>query len=174
MATLGVAIAVPDPFGTELRQFRASFGDPQAAGVPTHVTLLPPTEIDDDDLAVVEQHLEQVAAEHTAFGMHLRGTATFRPVSPVVFVAVAEGISESEMLASSVRTGPLKRELSYPFHPHVTVAHGLDEVALDSAFETLSGYECEFDVAFFTLYLHTAGDGWVEHRHFGLGGDAGA
>ena len=40
--------------------------------------------------------------------MRLRGTGTFRPVSPVVFVNVAEGISRCELLADAVRRGPLE------------------------------------------------------------------
>ncbi|MGC5413367.1 2'-5' RNA ligase family protein, partial [Streptomyces sp. DT225] len=42
--TLGVSIAVPEPYGSLLQERRASFGDPAAHGIPTHVTLLPPTE----------------------------------------------------------------------------------------------------------------------------------
>ena len=48
MATIGVAIAIPEPFGSELQRHRASFGDPQASAIPTHVTLVPPTDIDGD------------------------------------------------------------------------------------------------------------------------------
>ena len=39
--------------------------------------------------------------------MYLRGTATFLPVSPVVFVALAQGISACERLSDAIRTGPL-------------------------------------------------------------------
>jgi hypothetical protein len=44
--TLGVSIAVPEPYGSLLQERRAGFGDPAAHGIPTHVTLLPPTEVD--------------------------------------------------------------------------------------------------------------------------------
>ena len=61
MTTIGVAIPIPDPYGAELRQHRADFGDPMAASVPTHVTLLPPTEIDDAMLEQIDKHLLAVA-----------------------------------------------------------------------------------------------------------------
>ncbi|NEE18013.1 2'-5' RNA ligase family protein, partial [Streptomyces sp. SID7499] len=48
--TLGVSIAVPEPYGSLLQDRRASFGDPAAFGIPTHVTLLPPTEAESADL----------------------------------------------------------------------------------------------------------------------------
>ena len=170
MRTIGVAIAVPEPYASELRQYRASFGDPQADAVPTHVTLLPPTQVDAAKLPLIEQHLEQVAARNQAFRMHLRGTATFRPVSPVVFVVVTEGISACEVLAADVLSGHLQRELTFPYHPHVTVAHHLDDSALDKAFETLADYDCVFDVTDFYLYVHGDDEVWRTHRRFALSG----
>ncbi|MGH3322617.1 MAG: 2'-5' RNA ligase family protein [Streptosporangiaceae bacterium] len=168
MPTIGVAIAVPDPYGAELRCRRAGFGDPMAETVPSHVTLLPPTEVEESDFDEVHRRLEEAAAEHTRFTMRLRGTGTFRPVSPVVFVAVSEGISNTEILAKSVRAGLLRGELAFPYHPHVTVAHHLDDETLDRAFERLADYECAFLVESFALYLHDEGAGWKPHREFEL------
>jgi 2'-5' RNA ligase len=166
--TIGVAVAVPEPYGSELRRYRASFGDTQADAVPTHVTLLPPTEVDPERLAEIEQHLSRVAVRHPGFRMHLRGTATFRPVSPVVFVAIAEGISACEILANDVRSGLLDRELSFPYHPHVTVAHHIDDDSLDQAFKVLADYECTFDVVAFHLYVHGDDEVWRPYRAFEL------
>ena len=74
-------------------------------------------------LPAVEEHLAAVAAAHLPFTLHLRGTGTFRPVTQVVFVAVAAGISECELLAAAIRAAPeLHREARFPYHPHVTVA----------------------------------------------------
>ena len=166
--TIGVAVAVPEPYGSELRRYRASFGDPLADAVPAHVTLLPPTEIDPDRLGEIEEHLSQVAERHPSFRMHLRGTATFRPVSPVVFVALAEGISACEVLANDVRSGYLDRELTFPYHPHVTVAHHIDDQSLDQAFKVLADYECTFEVAAFHLYVHGEDELWRPYRAFEL------
>ena len=89
--TIGVAIAVPEPWGSKLQAYRASLGDPMASGIPTHITLMPPFEIAVDDLPRIEQHLLKASASANEFRIHLRGTGTFRPVSPVVFVTVVEG-----------------------------------------------------------------------------------
>ena len=88
-----------------------------------------------------------MAARFPRFRIRLRGTATFRPISPVVFVPLAEGISSCEVLQSQVRSGPLEVDLRFPYHPHVTVAHDLDKDALDRAYDALSEYDCAFDVA---------------------------
>jgi 2'-5' RNA ligase len=164
--TVGVAVAVPEPFASELRDHRASFGDEQAFTVPTHVTLLPPTRL--DSLDDVREHLTLVARRHGVFPMRLRGTGTFRPVSPVVFVAVAQGISECELLAESVRSGPLDAEPAFPYHPHVTVAHDVDAGELDRAFDELAGYDAAFDVDAFALYVHHGLDGWRTDTRFAL------
>ena len=165
--TIGVAIAVPEPWGAQLQEFRTSLGDSTAAGIPTHVTLMPPFETADQP--AIERHLAEAASGACPFRIHLRGTGTFRPVSPVVFVTVAEGISACEQLAVTVRRGPLETEPTFPYHPHVTVAHHLPDDLLDRAFEELSGFECRFFVDRFSLYVHDPERGWVPTRDFPLG-----
>ena len=169
MSTIGVAVAIPEPYATELQTHRASFGDPRASAIPTHVTLVPPTK-PAASMAEVTDHLYAVASRHPPFGLRLRGTATFRPVSPVVFVNVTEGISECELLAQSVRSGPLAQELTFPYHPHVTVAHHLSEEELDRAYEVLADYDCAFDVRAFQLYVHGDDGVWRPDAAFSLAG----
>jgi 2'-5' RNA ligase len=168
--TIGVAVAIPEPYGGELMRWRSALGDPSAEKIPTHVTLLPPTKVDDDAMPGIELHLLAVAESSQTFVMRLRGTATFRPVSPVVFIQLAEGISSCERLAERVRSGPLDRELAFPYHPHVTIAHDLSDSALDKAYEALENYECAFNVQAFSLFEHGADGVWRPQRDFALGG----
>ena len=168
MPTIGVAIAIPEPWATELQDYRTAVGDTTATMIPTHITLVPPTEIEDDCLDAVVHHLEGAAADVAGYNVHLRGTGTFRPVSPVVFVTLVEGISACEQLASRIRRGPLAVELAHPYHPHVTVAHHLPDDLLDRAFAELGDYECEFEVTEFHLYVHDDESGWRPTHHFAL------
>ncbi|MEJ7634168.1 2'-5' RNA ligase family protein [Aeromicrobium sp.] len=167
--TIGIAIPVPEPYGSQLREMRAGFGDPMAETVPSHVTLIPPVEYATGDLDAVCVALERAAAKLPPFPMRLRGTGTFRPVSPVVFIAVSQGISYTEMLAQCVRRALGASEPEFPFHPHVTIAHNLDDASLDQAYEELSSFECQFAVNEFALYHHLDGAGWVPQRSFPLG-----
>jgi 2'-5' RNA ligase len=171
--TIGVAVAIPEPWASELQDYRTAVGDTTAAMIPTHITLVPPIHIDDVLVADVEKHLEEAAAEVASYRVHLRGTGTFRPVSPVVFVTLVKGISQCEQLAGAVRRGPLDVALQYPYHPHVTVAHHLEDPLLDRAFDELGAFECEFDVSGFHLYVHDADEGWQPTRRFALQGTAG-
>jgi 2'-5' RNA ligase len=168
VTTIGVAIAIPEPYGSELQRWRITFVYSSADGIATHVTLLPPTEVDEADLLTIESHLYDVAAGRRPFVLHLRGTGTFRPVSPVVFIAVVEGISACEVLTNVVRSGPLDRELSFPYHPHVTVAQQISDEALDAAFAALTDFDCTFSVEAFSLYVHGDDDVWRESRTFEL------
>lgn len=163
---IGVAIAIPEPYGGELQDYRESFGDPLAKSIPTHVTLLPPTEVDEDALPAIEEHLRVVAEAEVPYVMRLRGTSTFRPVSPVVFVALTEGLADCQRIERRVRTGPLYREVHFPYHPHVTVAHDLPGDVLDRAFKELDGYDACFSVWGFSLYEHGPDGVWRPQRDF--------
>ncbi|MBR7830942.1 2'-5' RNA ligase family protein [Actinospica sp. MGRD01-02] len=166
MTTIGISLEIPEPYGTGLRDRRASYGDPQAEFVPTHVTLLPPTEVDAEVLPEVEEHLEKVAGATAPFRMLLAGTGTFLPVSPVVFVQISRGLAECEALEAKVRDGVLERDLKFPYHPHVTVAHDLDEPHLEFAMADLADYQAEFDLDRLKLYEQCPDGTWQVLREF--------
>jgi 2'-5' RNA ligase len=168
---IGVAIDIPEPWGAELTRRRAQAGDPQAEYVPAHLTLLGPTEIPADRLGAVERHLAEVAAAQAPYMLHLRGTGTFRPVTEVVFVAVAAGISETELLAEAISGAPeLRRQTRFPYHPHVTVAQDVPGDALDAVFDDLALFDARFEVNAFTLFSHTGQERWQPRRDFRLRG----
>ena len=168
---IGVAINIPEPWGSVLTQRRADAGDPQAAWIPAHVTLLGPTEVAEDALPAVEKHLEAVASGQRPFTVHLRGTGTFRPVTEVVFVTLAAGISECELLAEAITAADdINRDTRFPYHPHVTVAQDVPGDALDAVFDDLAGFSARFPVGGFTLFSHGGEGPWQRRREYPLGG----
>lgn len=167
--TVGVAIAIPHPHASVLAKWRRHVGDPEADLTPPHVTLLPPTPVPADTLDEIEQHLAGVAVTGAPFAMHLAGTGTFRPLSPVVFIQIARGVSDCELLESAIRRGPLVRELEFPYHPHVTVAHDVGDEGLDEAYDGLAYFVARFTVDGFGLFLRDADGRWQRRREFALG-----
>jgi 2'-5' RNA ligase len=165
---IGVAVQVPPPFGPDLQSARAGFGDPLARDIPPHVTLLGPTVVEPDELEAVGDHLTSVGRAHAPFTLHLRGTGTFRPVSPVVFVQVVRGIAECERLERAVRSGPLAQDLRFNYHPHVTVAHELPDGDLDRAFDDLADFDAEFLVEAIQVFEHGDDAVWRAVRDFPL------
>lgn len=168
--TIGISIGLPEPHASLVQRARRSFGDAQADAIRTHVTLLPPTQLPQRSLAAVHDHLADVARRHPAFSITLSGTGSFRPVSPVVFIAVVDGAQECRTLAEDVRSGPLQRPLDFPYHPHVTVAHHVDDAALDAADSQMSTFRLTFPVAEFQLYTQDEAGAWQPVHRYQLEG----
>nr|WP_202447527.1 2'-5' RNA ligase family protein [Streptomyces sp. SID5468] len=141
-----------------LQRCRAGFGDPAAHAIPSHITLLPPTEVTPAELPAFREHLAKVAEAGRPFRLRLDGTGTFRPLSPVVFVRLTRGTAECTRLQELVRSGPVARDLQFPYHPHVTIAHGTPEEAMDRAERELARFRAEWTVGGFSLY-EQGGDG---------------
>lgn len=167
---VGVALPVPEPWGSHLQRLRVQYGEDRATSIPTHITLLPPTPVQEQVLPALVEHLAEVGRAHPPFQVILRGTGTFRPVSDVVFVQVAQGVSRCERLERAVRSGPVERPLDFPYHPHVTVAHGVSGPALDRAFADLAAFTCTFHAGSFRLYIHNGDEVWEPVRDFALTG----
>lgn len=168
MPIYGVAITIPQPSAGRLTATRQRVGDPMAEAIPPHVTLLPPTQVEPAAMEDFVAHLDVVAARHAPFTMVLGGAASFRPVSPVVFVQVSEGISSCEQLERDVRSGPVTRDLEFNYHPHVTIAHNVDDVALDRAAADCAAFRAEFEVAEFDLFEQGPDLVWRPQRPFVL------
>lgn len=165
---VGVVVGIPEPYSSELRQVRNDAGDPLGSVVPPHVTLLPPVELADGTLPDVIAHIRAIASTNEPFFMELAGTKTFRPVSPVVFVALQKGWDECVALQKQVNSGLLETDLHYPYHPHVTIAQSVPEPQLDRAQQAMSGFEATFTVPSIDLYTWGEGGGWTLVEAFTL------
>ena len=166
--TIGVSIPVPAPYDEPLREWRHRSGDPRAQHVNPHITLVPPTPIAEKQLDAVIAELRDRCAGLAAFPLRLRGTGTFRPVSDVVFVAVADGISSCEVLADRLLVDELRAPRTYPFHPHVTVAQDVPAEALDEVFAGLEDFRADFVVD--EVWMHRQADdgSWQPLTSFAL------
>jgi 2'-5' RNA ligase len=168
--TIGVALPIPEPFLSELGAFRERFGDPLAHAIVAHITLVPPMQVaDEQHLAAVIDHLAAVAAQLHGFPLTLAGAGTFRPVSPVVFVPIVEGEPEVRAVEAVVRRGPLDRQLQFPYHPHVTVAHDLAEEWLDEAEDAMDPYHAAYEVASLGLFVQGSDGVWRQRVEFAFG-----
>lgn len=167
--TLGVAIAVPEPWGDDLQEQRAAYGDRLAWTIPTHITLLPPTQVPVTRLGEVDDHLASVAAQTKAFTVRLGPAQTFRPVTPTVFLSLAEGFSDCVSVEQQVRSGPLRRRVRYPYHPHLTMAFEVADDVLDRALAEYATFDAAFKVTELTRYTLGEEGVWQPARDFPLG-----
>lgn len=158
--TIGVAIPVPEPWASRLQEVRIQAGEERARHITTHITLLPPTQVTMSQARALEEHLAHIAATHSPFDVVLRGSGTFRPLSPVVYVQVARGVASCEMLEGAIREGPLNPTRTFPYHPHVTVAQEVPQENLDQVFEQMADFSCRFTASTLHSYVHEQGRGW--------------
>nr|WP_283251334.1 MULTISPECIES: 2'-5' RNA ligase family protein [unclassified Actinomyces] len=154
---------MPQPWAAQVRVVRLDAGDPLALSIPPHVTLVPPTAVDARRLGEVRSHVARVAGAAAPFLCEVGGAASFRPVSPVAYLAVGDGAAELDALQAALRagTGPLAGDLRFPFHPHLTLAHEVDDDALDDALAAGEGIHGQFVVD--CVRLDRMGDDGVWH-----------
>lgn len=148
---LGIVIAVPEPWNTVVTNIRTAIGDPMAAKVPPHVTVMPPLAVPAELREEVFEHLRLVATQNRPFRISLGSANTFEPVSPVAYLQVLQGATQCEQLAEDVRSGPLDYALRFPYHPHVTLAQNLPRPALTKALELGHNFEASWMVQGFRV-----------------------
>lgn len=167
--TIGIALAVPEPWGPDLREWRRGFGDDDADRMPTHITILPPNTVHALDLPNIHDGLMAAARSIEPFRIELKGSGSFRPVSDVVFVRVLTGAQECTDLEDAVRARVKARPRQHPYHPHVTVAMDVSQAVLNEAESALADYQAQWDVTDVVLYVRDRDGHWHPERAFPLG-----
>ena len=167
--TIGIALTVPEPWASQLQQFRRQFGDPHADQMPTHITIVPPNSVQLLDLPAIHDGLRQAARTIQPFTLTLSGTDSFRPVSGVVFVDVVEGAQACTSLEMQVRERITARPRMHPYRPHVTAAMDVPEDVLDHAQLMLAKYHATWLVEEVTLFQRDRLGYWHPDRSFVLG-----
>ena len=154
----GVVIRIPEPMGQELQDWRASFGGDGAGSAPAHITLMIADVHDDWERLV--QNVRDVVAQWRPFHVQISGTGTFRPLTPVVYLRIRRGRERCIALHRALRAHSIESASPFEYHPHVTLAHGATDVALDRAQSMLRTYSAGFLVDRVHLDQWDAGGSW--------------
>ncbi|OMH31628.1 hypothetical protein BGP79_10685 [Tersicoccus sp. Bi-70] len=165
--SLGVVITIPGPLAQQLHHWRAGFGEVAAELVPPHVTILTHGVTDDVDAAVGA--VAAVAARTDPFTIVLRGAGSFLPRSPVAFLRLAAGAGECVGLHEGILAAGIGSGAVFPYHPHVTLAQGVDRQSLDEALIRFAGFAARFPAS--SLGVYRAGEAaWEQVGEVPLGG----
>ena len=167
---IGFSIPVPPPWAEEIQQARIRYHDDYAEMIPTHITIIGPTAVKFQDLPAITVHLDIVCDNTPPFMVELAGTGTFRPTSDVSFIRVTTGFAECTALQARANKGVLARPMRFPYHPHVTLAHGVAPAYLDSAEHEFANLFARFQVDTLWLYLHDPDGVWRKYSKFALRG----
>jgi 2'-5' RNA ligase len=140
---LAVVLLVSPPLATEIDGIRRALGDHYLGHVDPHITLVPPTNVGAGDVEGVFAAVRATAAATDPFALTLGPVATFAPVSPVAYLAVAGPAGELARLAAlheALRAGPFDRPREHEFVPHCTVAGELTPTRLAAAVDLLARF----------------------------------
>ena len=169
--TIGVALPIPEPFLGELGAYRERFGDPLAHAIVAHITLVPPDRgrrrgaPGRRSSRTCRSRPRRWSRSPSSSRVPARSGRSRRWCScPIV-----EGEPEVRAAEAAVRRGPLDRPLNFPYHPHVTVAHDLEEEWLDQAHEALQAYRAAFEVDRVSLFIQGADAVWRTVAEFPFG-----
>jgi 2'-5' RNA ligase len=157
---LGVVLLLPQPIATEIDGVRRALDDPMRDRVPPHITLVPPVNVRDRDLAAAVSVVRSAAADIEPLNLRIGPGATFEPAEPVVYLQVRGDLDAHERLRRAVLTGPLERTTHDPWVPHVTVAASTASARIPSALVTLARYEVDTTIDRVHLLAEEADHVW--------------
>ena len=156
---VGVVLLLPPPAAAEIDALRRALGDEDVERLAPHLTLVPPVNVRDDDMASAHDLLRDAAHRTPAFTITLGPPRTFLPTNPVLFLEVGGDVAAVDALRDKVFRPPLERSLTWPFHPHVTLRDEAEEPRIRAAMEALADYRVE--VRFEAVHLLREEEGRV-------------
>ncbi len=164
---------IPAPASIEIDALRRSLDDRQLGRIGAHITVVPPINLRDEDLADAMVTVERAASSCPKLALTLGPVETFGEWSTTRFLRV-EPWGPITALHDSCWTGPFDRPRKRSFHPHVTIDIGGSPIgAPDPAVELLAGYTTIAAIDRLTLLEHqddANGRRWEAHTHYGLSG----
>lgn len=143
---LGIVLLVTDPVASGIDGIRLALGDNALGRIPAHITLVPPVNVRERDLAAAFDLVHESAARCPPLRLGLGPVLSFWPVTPVAYLAVSGrpgDLARLGALKDSLHAGPLHRPEDHRFIPHVTVAAELSEDRLAAAVTALAEYQAE-------------------------------
>lgn len=142
------------PIGTEIDGLRRALGDRQLGRIDPHVTIVPPINLDDDELVDALAVVQAAARQRSPMDLTIGPVETFGEHSPVRFLAV-DPWEPVTALHDACWAGVLDRPVRRSFHPHVTVDIGGGVTGgPDPALEVLAGYRVEVTIDRVTVLEH--------------------
>jgi 2'-5' RNA ligase len=137
--------------------------------IASHLTLVPPVNVRDDDLPAALAVLRAAAeAVPRRLELTLGPTVSFLPENPVLYLRVGGDLSGLADLREKVFAPPLARPLRWAFVPHVTIADGIEPARVAAALGVLDRYVTTVGIAGVHLLEERnhelAGDGRMQRR----------
>lgn len=162
---------LPDPLGAFLTALRTELVP--SCHLRSHLTVLPPRQVQSRDGAW--QRLRDLTPTQRALHVVL-GEIEIFPVTSVIYLSIASGFDELVCLHRHLAQESLAFDEPFVYHPHVTIAQGLDpEAAIAAAavarrrWREYTGPR-SFNLDVMTFVQSTDAADWLDLGEFGLDG----
>jgi 2'-5' RNA ligase len=166
---------VKAPMGEFVEQLRREL-HPGLPHLPAHITILPPRPLTGSE-AEARSFVEEVCREANPFEVELGEVETFVPVTPTVFLRVAQAAYRIRELHDRLNAHGLQCNEQWPFMPHLTIVKmGSDQEAkraLEVAQRRWSEYQGSRCVRVdeLTFVRQASGNSWQDLAPVPLGGE---
>jgi 2'-5' RNA ligase len=94
--------------------------NPEHPDLPAHLTILPPRHLLGTEAEALET-IEDVCRKVDPFEVELGDVESFMPITPTIFIRVAQKAYRMRELHDHMNTGPLFTEEQWPYMPHLTI-----------------------------------------------------
>src|SRR4029077_14679838 len=110
---------IKSPVGEFVETLRREL-HPELPHLAAHLTLLPPRQLQGSEQSALET-LEHVCGRTEPFEVELGAVDTFCPVTPTVYIRVAESAGRISQLHDQLNVQALAFREEWPFIPHLTI-----------------------------------------------------
>jgi len=160
-----VALLAPAELAATLDAFRLAVGSRRPPNIAPHITLVPPVNLGDDEIAEMRAIVRAAAEATQPFEVSVGPTASFSPRTPTVHLAV-EAAPAIDALRVRLRTGVLHRPDPHgAFTPHLTLDASSDPATIDAALLAMAGYRGSWTATAVNLLEHVDDD-VIERRRW--------
>jgi 2'-5' RNA ligase len=139
----------------------------------SHVTVLPPRRIRADEAEAVE-FLRRKLEGCPPFEIEFLDVATFENNPTVIYAQIGQGLQELLQLHERLHCGPVDGVQEFRYHPHLTLAQGLDPSEIETRLEQIRpiwrelAYGRRYLVTNLTFVRNIGGECWIDVADFPL------
>ena len=123
---------VRNPVGEFVEHLRREL-HPKLPHLAAHLTMLPPRLLQGSEFSALEI-LEDICSQVDPFEITLGDVESFVPVTPTVFIRVAQAAERMRELHGRLNTKALAAEEEWPYMPHLTVVKMSTEELAQAAY----------------------------------------
>lgn len=153
-----VALAVTGAAATEIDGLRRAVASSSLGRIEPHVTLVAPINVREDAVLDAFALVRRQAAVEPIAAV-LGPARTFAPRNPVVYLEVSGEVAALDRLRRQVSSPPLappQGRGERAFVPHVTIASGMDQAAINSAIDAFADYRIDVTLSVLCVYEQDA------------------